>query len=162
MKRHKSLHPLSEHHHHVLVQALLVRRAGGAPASKRAAALRAAARNFVRFWKSKGRQHFREEEEILLPAFARRARLEEDAAVATMLAQHAVIRARVDDLEEALAAKEPVEAEVQALAQLLHDHVRLEENDIFPAIEAALSEDELRALGPRLTRLHAPSGKKRR
>lgn len=162
MKRHRSLHPLSEHHHHVLVQALLVRRAGGAPESKRAAAFRAAARNFVRFWKSKGRRHFREEEEVLLPAYSRHARLEGKPTVTLMLAQHAVIRARMDDLERALAAEEPVEAEVQALAQLLHDHVRLEENEIFPAIEAALSEAELQALGPRLTRLHTPSGKKRR
>ena len=161
MKRHKSLHPLSEHHHHVLVQALLVRRASGAPASKRAAAFRAAARNLVRFWKSKGRRHFREEEEVLLPAYARRARLEENPAVTLMLAQHAVIRARVDDLGKALATKGSVEAEVQALAQLLHDHVRLEENEIFPAIEAALSEDELRALAPRLTRLHTTSASKR-
>ena len=159
MKRHRSLHPLSEHHHHVLVQALLVRRAAGEPAGKRAAALRAAARNFLRFWKSKGRRHFREEEEVLLPAFARHARLEENPAVVLMLSQHAVIRARMYDLEKALAKKGSVEAEVQALAQLLHDHVRLEENEIFPAMEAALSEEEMRAVGPRFTRLHT-SGRK--
>ena len=162
MKRHRSLHPLSEHHHHALVQALQIRRAAGAPTGKRAAALRAAARNLVRFWKKSGRRHFRGEEEVLLPALARRARLEENPAVMLMLAQHAVIRARMDDLEPALAARNSVEAEVQALGQLLHDHIRLEENEIFPAIEAALSEDELRALAPRITRLHATLGRQRR
>ncbi|MGH9804624.1 MAG: hemerythrin domain-containing protein [Candidatus Acidiferrales bacterium] len=160
MKRHRSLHPLSEHHHHVLVQALLVRRAAGEPAAKRASALRVTARNFLRFWRNKGSRHFREEEEVLLPAYARHARLEEIPSVALMLAQHAVIRARMDDLEKALAKKGSVEAEVQALAQLLHDHVRLEENEIFPAIEAALSEDELRALAPRITRLHGGRSRK--
>ena len=159
MKRHKSLHPLSEHHHHVLVQALLVRRAAAAPAGRRRSALRAAARSLLRFWKAKGRRHFREEEEVLLPAYARHARLEEIPEVALMLAQHAVVRARMSDLEKALAGKAPVEAEVEALAQLFHDHVRLEENEIFPAIEAALGEDELRALAPRITRLHAPGRK---
>lgn len=166
MKRHKSLHPLSEHHHHVLVQALQVRRAVGERPAKRGSALRRAARNLQRFWKNKGRRHFREEEEVLLPAYARHARLEESPAVALMLAQHATIRARMWDLEKALApqaagqaAKQSVEAEVQALSQLLHDHIRLEENEIFPAIEAALSEDELRALAPRLTRLHRSSRK---
>jgi hemerythrin-like domain-containing protein len=158
------LHPLSEHHHHVLVQALLARRAAGEPDAKRGAALRRAARSLLRFWKSKGRRHFREEEEVLLPAYARHARLEESPAVALMLAQHAAIRARMQDLQKALtskaadrAARGAVEAGVQALGELLHDHVRLEENEIFPAIEAALSEEELRALAPHLTRLHKPT-----
>ena len=105
----------------------------------------------------------------MLPAYSRRARLEENTEVSLMLAQHAVIRARMEDLERALApqtaglaARNSVEAEVQALGQLLHDHIRLEENEIFPAIEAALSEDELRALASRITRLHATGGRQRR
>jgi hemerythrin-like domain-containing protein len=143
----------------VLVQVLLVRRAAGEASGERARALHRAARALLRFWKSKGRRHFREEEEALLPSYARHARLEENPAVGLMLSQHAVIRARMLDLEEALSARRPVEAEVQALAQLLHDHVRLEENEIFPAIEAALGDDELHALAPRLSRLHKPSRK---
>ena len=40
MKRHASLHPLSQHHHFALMQALFMRRAAEAPASRRAAAVR--------------------------------------------------------------------------------------------------------------------------
>jgi len=157
MKRHRSLHPLSEHHHHVLVQALLIRRAGEKPPPQRAAALRRAARELLRFWKKTGRKHFREEEEVLLPAYARHVSLADDPAVVRMLADHAAIRAAFAELEEALRARRPVETVVTRLAQRLHDHVRLEEEKVFPRMEAALSEEELRALA--LTRLHRVSAR---
>lgn len=156
MKRHRSLHPLSEHHHHVLVQALQIRRADQAPGAKRTTALRRAARTLVGFWKKKGKRHFREEEEVLLPAYARHARLDENPHIMRMLSEHALIRARMEQLEAGLAARRSVEAEVIALGRLLHDHVRLEENQIFPAIESVLGGVELRSLAPRLTRLHPP------
>jgi len=158
MKRHPSLHPLSAHHHHALVQALEIRRAGQLPAAQRRAGLQRAAKMFLRFWRQVGRKHFREEEEVLLPAYARRARLDDDPTVLRMLADHASIRARVEDLEAALAAKRPVETVLVALGQLLHDHVRWEEEQVFPRIEAALSPAELLGLSQRLTPLH---GKKR-
>ncbi len=159
MKRHPGLHPLSQHHHFALVQALEMRRAAQAPAGRRATAVRAAAQKFLRFWKRTGQQHFREEEEILLPVYARRTRLDHDAAVARMLAEHAEIRARVQELETALEdsaeAEPPMEETVVALARELHDHVRFEENELFPRIEKALGEADLRVLAGRLTRLHS-------
>lgn len=154
MKRHESLHPLSQHHHFALVQALEIRRAQALPAAGRAAALRRAARKFLRFWRQTGRKHFREEEEVLLPAYARHVPLDEDPDTMKMLADHAFLRALIGDLEAALKARDPVENLLSALSQRLHDHVRLEENVVFPRIEAQLGEAEMRALGRRLTRLH--------
>ena len=154
MKRHAGLHALSQHHHFALTQALLMRRAAQVPAARRATALRQAAQAFLRFWKKTGQQHFREEEEILLPAYARHARLDRDAAAMRLLAEHAQIRAQVQQLEESLEAAAVAEESVAALARALHDHVRFEENEVFPRIEAALEEAELLALGQRLTRLH--------
>jgi hemerythrin-like domain-containing protein len=154
VKRHPSLHPLSEHHHHALVQALQIRRTEEGAAEERPAALRAAAENFVRFWRVNGRQHFREEEEILLPAYARHVRLDENAPVMRMLAEHALIRGKVEELEAALAANRVREQDVADLGRLLQNHVRLEEDEIFPAIEAALGEDELNTLADRFTWLH--------
>lgn len=154
MKRHPSLHPLSQHHHFVLTQALLMRRATQAPAARRGAALREAAQTFLRFWKKTGQQHFREEEEILLPAYARHTRLDQDSAVMRLLADHAAIRAQIQQLEASLEAGLPIEQGAAALARALHDHVRLEENEVFPKIEAALGEAELTSLAPRLSRLH--------
>ena len=156
MKRHESLHPLSQHHHFALIQALEMRRAGEAPQEKRAALVEKQAAKFVRFWHKSGHVHFREEEEVLLPAYARHMRLDKDPDVMRILADHAEIRATVTDFEQQLAAKIPIEAERMArLAQLLHDHVRFEENVVFPRIEKVLGESGLKTMGRGLTRLHS-------
>jgi hemerythrin-like domain-containing protein len=156
MKRHPSLHPLSQHHHFALIQALEMRRAAEAPAEKRAAAVARQAEKFVRFWHKTGQAHFREEEEVLLPAYARHRRLDQDADVVRLLADHAEIRAAAQDFEERLGTKIPVRADTMAhLAKLLHDHVRLEENEVFPRIEKILGEEGLKSMGRGLTRLHS-------
>lgn len=154
MKRHPGLHALSEHHHHVLVQALAIRRAQDAPVARRPGAFRRVARTLLRFWKQTGRKHFREEEEVLLPAYARHVPLDQDKAVVRMLADHAALRAALEDLEQTLAAGRPLEGELAALGRRLREHVRLEEDQIFPRLQATLGEEELQALGQRLTRLH--------
>ena len=73
-----------------------------------------------------------------------------------ILADHAEIRAAVQDFEQRLAAEIPIDAEEMGrLGKLLHDHVRLEENEVFPRIEKALGEEQLNAMGRGLTRLHS-------
>jgi hemerythrin-like domain-containing protein len=156
MKRHPSLHPLSQHHHFALIQALAMRRAAEAPEEKRAAAAQRQAEKFVRFWHKTGQVHFREEEEVLLPAYARHARLDRDPEIMRLLADHAEIRAAVLDFERMLAEKAPIETEeIARVGKLLHDHVRLEENEIFPRIEKMLGEKNLNSMGRGLTRLHS-------
>ena len=133
-----------------------MRRAAEAPAEKRDAAVQRQADKFVAFWHKTGIVHFREEEEVLLPAYARYARLDQDAAIMRLLADHAEIRAAVQDFERRRAKKLPIEAAAMArLAKLLHDHVRFEENDVFPRIERVLGEENLVAMGRGLTRLHS-------
>jgi hemerythrin-like domain-containing protein len=154
MKRHESLHPLSQHHHFALIQVWEMRRALKEPGAERRKILRAVARKFVGFWKRAGQVHFREEEEVLLPAYARHARLDKDKDVMRMLAEHAIIRALIGQVAAALENGEVSEDDVSKLAQTLYDHVRLEENEIFPRIEKALSEDEMRVMGKGLHRLH--------
>jgi len=156
VKRHPSLHPLSQHHHFALIQALEMRRAAEAPADKRNAMVERQADKFVAFWHKTGVVHFREEEEVLLPAYARHTRLDQDAGIMRLLADHAEIRAAVQDFERRRAKKMPIEAEAMArLAKLLHDHVRFEENDVFPRIERALGNENLDTMGRSLTRLHS-------
>jgi hemerythrin-like domain-containing protein len=156
VKRHTSLHPLSEHHHHALVQALEIARAAKASGPDRPARIRQAARSLLHFWEIAGRTHFREEEDVLLPALARHVRLDQEPAVMRMLADHAQIRAALQDLAAALDQGRLEESQVTSLGQLLHDHVRLEEDAIFPRVESILEEHELVALKPLLTSLHAP------
>jgi hemerythrin-like domain-containing protein len=156
VKRHSSLHPLSQHHHFALIQALGMRRAAEALAEKRNAAVERQADKFIAFWHKTGMIHFREEEEVLLPAYARHTQLDQDTGIMRLLADHAEIRAAVEDFERRRAEKLPIEAEAMArLAKLLHDHVRFEENDVFPRIERVLGDEDLHAMGRGLTRLHS-------
>ena len=154
MKRHVALHPLSQHHHFALMEALFIRRALREPAAGRKRKLEGVVKKFLRFWKKAGQQHFREEEEILLPTWSRHVRLDEDPLTMRLLAEHALIRAQIADLEAAVAAGQPVEELAAELARLLHDHVRFEENEVFPRAERLLNENELAALGRRLSWLH--------
>jgi len=153
MKRHASLHPLSEHHHHVLVLALEIRRAAELPVAERIERLRSLAESLLHFWNESGQAHFMEEEQVLLPKYARHFRLDEDPEIMRMLADHAAIRARIEDVRESLAGSFSPEP-IIALGSMLHDHVRLEEDRIFPRIEKTLSQMELNSVGSRLTRLH--------
>jgi hemerythrin-like domain-containing protein len=157
MKRHKSLQPLSRHHHHALVRALEIRRAGELPAGERAAAMRATAKKFLKFYEKNGRVHFREEEEVLLPACARHVRIDEEPAMVRMLAEHAIIRARIGDLARALEEKQDVEPLLSELGQRLHDHVRFEEEELFPRVERILGEAGLAEIAPHLTEMHGKS-----
>ena len=73
-----------------------------------------------------------------------------------LLADHAEIRATVRDFEQHREEKVPIAVEAMAhLAKLLHDHVRMEENEVFPRIEKVLGEENLNAMGRGLTRLHS-------
>jgi hemerythrin-like domain-containing protein len=156
LKRHPSLHPLSQHHHFALIQALEMRRAAEAPEEKRQVAVERAAEKFVKFWHKTGREHFREEEEILLPAYARYTRLDQDPDVMRLLADHAEIRATVQDFEQRRKEKQAIPVQAMArLARLLHDHVRMEENEVFPRIERILGEENLNTMGSGLARLHS-------
>lgn len=157
MKRHESLHELSRHHHFALLESLAIRRAGEELPERRPDAMKKVAETFVRFWNEKGRLHFREEEEILLPAYASHVPLQDDPDVIRMLAEHASIRAKIGQLASLLDSNQALEPALTELGRLLHDHIRLEENIIFPRIEATLSEEELQQTGCSLTVLH-PKG----
>lgn len=149
MKRRAELHPLSEHHHHVLVLALEIRRATELSAPERDEKLRKLAESLIRFWEESGKTHFAEEEQVLLPRYARHFRLDEDPEIMRMLADHAAIRAQVQDLRDRFTPEAVME-----LGRVLHDHVRLEEDRIFPRIEKVLSESELSSVGSHLTHLY--------
>jgi len=153
MKRHADLHPLSEHHHHVLVLSLEIRRAAESPAPERDQRLRKLAESLLQFWNDSGQTHFAEEEQVLLPKYARHIRLDEDPEVMRMLADHATIRAKIEDVKESLSANFAPEPVIE-LGRMLHDHVRLEEDHIFPRIEKVLADAELNAVGSHLTHLH--------
>ncbi len=133
MKRAEALRPLSREHQGALAVAkVLVDATDAAVASER----------FLSFWEADGRRHFRIEEEVLLPGWALAAEVDR-AGVERMLREHLEIRRGALRLAAGAAGLD----ELRALGNLLHDHVRFEERELFPLVEAALEAEELERLG---------------
>ena len=68
-------------------------------------------------------------------------------------AEHLEIRAST----RALGAAQPAPDELRELGALLERHVRFEERELFPAIEASLDEATIRALGAEIAAAEAAS-----
>jgi hemerythrin-like domain-containing protein len=129
MKRAEALQPLSREHLAALLAAKRLREATDAVEATRA---------FLGFWHEDGRHHFRVEEEVLLPTWALHAEVDREG-VARMLEEHLAIRREALRLEAGEASLE----DLLALGTLLHDHVRFEERELFPAVEESLDADSL-------------------
>jgi hypothetical protein len=61
-----------------------------------------------------------------------------------VLTEHVDLRRRGQDLE---ASQDPDPSELRELGERLESHIRFEERALFPMIEQALPDDELRQLG---------------
>ena len=138
VKRSKALIPLSHDHQHGLAVALDLTRATEETAA-------AAAGAFVAFWRDVGQRHFREEEELLLPAISRHVPADHEAVV-RVLTDHVEIRRRAADVE----AGDPELEQLHELGGRLRDHIRHEERVLFPLAEESLPAAELDRLGHRL------------
>ena len=136
MKRSAALAALSRDHHEALFVAQRLRRANADTAAD-------ARSRFLAYWTEHGRAHFQREEEILLPGYAAHG----DAyhpLVLRALGDHVAIRQRAG----VIAADPSADAEtLHDLGERLSAHVRLEERELFPLIEADMPADELVALG---------------
>jgi hemerythrin-like domain-containing protein len=135
MKRHAALQPLSRDHHVALAVAVRLRRATDDSASD-------AREAFLAFWEDHGAAHFRVEEDVLLPAFAEHADPDE-ACVVRMLVDHVRIRAAAQRLRN---EPHPSAESLHDLGTALERHVRLEEREVFPLIEAAMPQSAAEAL----------------
>jgi iron-sulfur cluster repair protein YtfE (RIC family) len=144
MKRGNALRALSHQHHQGLFAALQLMRAGRETAVE-------ARQVFLDFYEQEGSRHFRAEEELLLPAFARHTGAD-DPAIVRVLTEHVDIRRRREELH---ASADPDPAELRDLGERLESHIRFEERVLFPMIEQALPVDELERLGAAFARAEA-------
>lgn len=135
MKRSDALAQLSRDHHHGLVVAQQLKRATETTAM-------AARDGFLRYWDHEGHDHFRIEEDVLLPAFARHQAPTDDAVV-RVLTEHVELRRRAADV---ISAPHTSAADLHELGDRLAAHIRHEERVLFPLIEAALPQNELISL----------------
>lgn len=124
MKRSEALAGLSREHHGALSLAVRARRTA---VGNDAAAVAAMAATVRERFQRELLPHFEEEERCLLPVLARAG---ENALVARTLAEHAELAALVASLPEAGAGA------LLAFGDVLARHVRFEEREVFPALEA--------------------------
>ena len=127
---------MSHHHHHALVAALKLKRVGTEQSDL---SPEECVSELKRFWENGGNEHFREEEEILLPAYAQYEEIDKPE-IAENLLEHVKIRSLIDQV---LRTTPPSIDELHKLGDMLEAHVRKEERVIFPMIEKALPEERL-------------------
>jgi hemerythrin-like domain-containing protein len=144
MKRSEALQPLSHQHHQGLFAALQLKRAREETAGE-------ARRVFLDFFDREGAGHFRAEEELLLPAYARHTGCD-GPEIVRVLTEHVDLRRRGQDLQ---AATDPDPSALRELGERLEAHIRFEERELFPMIEAALPDDELERLAIAFARSEA-------
>lgn len=142
IKRHESLKPLSRHHMKGLHVALKLSRTDTKDSRISTEQI---IKDAKEFWTSGGQEHFREEEEIVLPAYAQYADLN-DPVIVEMLLEHVTLRLGMNKLLN----NELSFAEMRELGKQLESHIRKEERIIFPMIEKALPEEKLNELAPYL------------
>ncbi len=138
MKRADALRPLSRDHYAALIAAKNLRELHD-PIELR--------RFFLEFWHGDGARHFRIEEEVLLPGWALHSEVNQ-AAVARMLDEHLLIRREALRVE---VGEAPLD-QLREIGKYLAEHVRFEEEELFPLIEAALDPETLARLATAIER----------
>lgn len=136
MKRHLQLQSLSRQHHNGLLIALLLSKG----IKKKADRLEMA--SFIAHnWETELKQHFHQEEVVLLPVLIRK---NFDAAlIEKLIAEHRMLSGLAHD-----ALTGTIELpQIEFFASLLTEHIRFEERQFFPAVEKLLSDEEMEDIG---------------
>ena len=146
MKRHPTLIPLSHEHRRILFFCQMIKRA---PTSFKDAPVTTPdkllyARGFVPDLYT----HFDMEERVLAPT-VRGIDAELDQLLDEVLAEHAMIRERIDDLHT-LAQETQQAAALDHLGHMIEAHVRKEERALFQQLQAVVREEVLADLQMRL------------
>jgi len=125
LKRHPALQPLSREHVGGLIQAHNLQQAAN---EDRAARVRAVG-EFVAVWRSEIREHFDDEERLLLPLTSSRELRER------LLAEHGALRDLAERCESDPSSLAANAEAMHTLGTLLHDHIRWEERVYFESVQ---------------------------
>lgn len=97
------------------------------------------------FWQQHLHPHFRDEEKILFAPLR-------DTQVQRAINEHKNIRQLVAELENHSVVN--LRKRLAELADMVDDHVRYEERNLFPHIERKLSKEQLENIGRQLEKYH--------
>jgi len=132
--RSQQLIPLSHDHHEGLLFAWRIRQG-----LQRNVSLKTICEFINWFWKDRLQQHFHDEEISFVPYLPRN-----DELMTKMIAEHEAIQKLLPGTSLR------TQSEIALFAQLLHDHIRFEERELFPYIENKLTQSELNELASNL------------
>lgn len=133
MKRHPALHALSREHHPALVLAMACKRAANSDSDEK---IIETCSRVIRDFDTDMDRHFRQEETHLLPLLQQAG---QTALVERTLEEHKHLRAMAESL------REHDTGVLGAFGQALSEHVRFEEQELFPAAEKSVPLDRLAA-----------------
>ena len=136
IKRNENILNLSKEHHFSLLFCWKIRQGlkAGTDSSR--------IKKYVQYFKTNFLlPHFGEEENFLFSAL-------DDEQVAKALEQHKEIKNLLDELLNN--AEYNAKKQLETLANLVDDHVRYEERELFPHIENSLTDEQLEAIGKKL------------
>jgi len=131
LKRSKELAPLSREHHDGLLFVWKINQglANGTP-------IETLCNYTLWFWTNHIKPHFKNEEKVLIKFLP-----SENVLVQQMLKEHSMIRDLVLTLD-----KEPDPGSLQLLVNLMNDHIRFEERQLFVYAEESLTPEQLQEI----------------
>lgn len=139
IKRNENIVILSREHHHGLLFAWKLRQ--GLSADVDPARM---AKYVAYFWSTQLAGHFHEEERLLFSKL-------QHALVSKAIEQHSEIDALVQQIQaDEIGSVDPF----GKLADLITDHIRFEERELFPYLEATIPSGQLKQIGTQLAGLH--------
>jgi hemerythrin-like domain-containing protein len=147
MKRDPRLNPLSWQHQRTL--ALAHRTA--AALDKASVPLESLTADIDMLWRQEIEPHFLAEETILFPPAQVLGICQDE--IEQVLQEHRRLRELVGLIERGGVPAE-LRCHLREFAELLIGHIRFEERTVFPALEKALSKEQLEAIGRDLSAFH--------
>ena len=100
------------------------------------------------FWQQHLQPHFREEEKIFFAPI-------KDRLVQRAINEHKYIKQQVEDLANYSGNNE--RKSLAKIADMVYEHVRYEERDLFPHLERKLSKEQLENIGEQIAKHHPSS-----
>ena len=137
-RRHETLIPLTHDHHHALAQA---RRLHDVSKLTDETQRRNLANDFINFYFGRAVRHFHEEEELFFAPL-----IDEPQArdlVLRAVSDHLRLHALVRIVKRQLSDGEADQQILDRISQLLTEHIRFEEQELFPLVEQLVPEDQL-------------------
>lgn len=140
-RRHETLIPLTHDHHHALAQA---RRLRDVAATDDETQRRNMTNDFINFYFGRAVRHFHEEEELFFAPLVDHP--EAGELVVRAVQDHLRLHALVRTVKRQLSAGEADKEVLEQIATLLTEHVRFEEQELFPLVEKLVPQDQLEDL----------------